>query len=476
MSEVKRTMIAELLRSGRVDTEVVVKGWVRTKRGNKNVAFIALNDGSTINNIQIVVDVAAFDGELLKRITTGACICARGVLVESVGSGQRVEVQARELEVYGEADPETYPLQKKGHTLEFLREIAHLRPRTNTFGAVLRIRHAMAFAIHKFFNDKGFYYLHTPIVTASDAEGAGAMFQVTTLDMKKPPRTEEGKIDYSQDFFGRSTNLTVSGQLEGELGATALSQIYTFGPTFRAENSNTPRHLAEFWMIEPEMAFYELEDNMDLAEEFLKYLIRYALDNCMEDLEFLNKMYDDGLIERLRSVVAEDFVRLNYTEGVEILKASGEKFEFPVDWGCDLQSEHERYLVEKHFRKLSQGDQGILHEAERRRKDRPCHGRALPEDRRDHRRFGEGGRLREARYPHQGARYEHGYVVVVYGYPSLRLGAPQRFRTRVREAVAFRDRYGEHPRCDTFPAYSQERRVLTQGGLCAERRFGTVFE
>ena len=351
MSEVKRTMIAELLRSGRVDTEAVVKGWVRTKRGNKNVAFIALNDGSTINNIQIVVDVAAFDGELLKRITAGACICARGLLVESVGSGQRVEIQARSLEVYGEADPETYPLQKKGHTLEFLRKIAHLRPRTNTFGAVLRIRHAMAFAIHKFFNDKGFYYLHTPIITASDAEGAGAMFQVTTLDMKNPPRTEEGKIDYAQDFFGRSTNLTVSGQLEGELGATALSQIYTFGPTFRAENSNTPRHLAEFWMIEPEMAFYELEDNMDLAEEFLKYLIRYALDNCMEDLEFLNKMYDDGLIERLRGVVAEDFVRLNYTEGVEILRASGEQFEFPVEWGCDLQSEHERYLVERHFRK-----------------------------------------------------------------------------------------------------------------------------
>ena len=351
MSEVKRTMVAELLRSGRVDTEVVVKGWVRTKRGNKNVAFIALNDGSTINNIQIVADVAAFDGELLKRITTGACICARGLLVESAGSGQRVEIQARELEVYGEADPETYPLQKKGHTLEFLREIAHLRPRTNTFGAVLRIRHAMAFAIHKFFNDKGFYYLHTPIITASDAEGAGAMFQVTTLDLKNPPRTEEGRIDYSQDFFGRSTNLTVSGQLEGELGATALSQIYTFGPTFRAENSNTPRHLAEFWMIEPEMAFYELEDNMDLAEEFLKYLIRYALDNCMEDLEFLNKMYDDGLVERLRSVVAEEFVRLDYTEGVEILKASGEKFEFPVEWGCDLQSEHERYLVERHFRK-----------------------------------------------------------------------------------------------------------------------------
>ncbi len=344
-------MIAELLRSGAVDTDVVVKGWVRTKRGNKNVAFLAVNDGSTINNIQVVVDVASFDDDLLRRITTGACICACGRLVESMGSGQRVEVQAASLEVYGEADPETYPLQKKGHSLEFLREIAHLRPRTNTFGAVLRIRHAMAFAIHKFFNDRGFYYLHTPLITASDAEGAGAMFQVTTLDIANAPRTEDGKVDYSHDFFGRSTNLTVSGQLEGELGALSLSQIYTFGPTFRAENSNTPRHLAEFWMIEPEMAFYDLEDNMELAEEFLKYLINYALDNCMEDLEFLCKMYDGELIGRLRGVVSEDFVRLDYSEGIEILKASGQKFEFPVDWGCDLQSEHERYLVEKHFRR-----------------------------------------------------------------------------------------------------------------------------
>ena len=344
-------MIAELLRSGEVNTDVVVKGWVRTKRGNKNVAFLALNDGSTINNIQIVVDVASFDEELLKRITTGACLCVRGRLVESAGAGQRVEVQARGIEIYGTAGPDTYPLQKKGHTLEFLREIAHLRPRTNTFGAVLRIRHAMAFAIHKYFNDRGFYYLHTPIITASDAEGAGAMFQVTTLDLKNLPRTEDGRVDYTQDFFGRSTNLTVSGQLEGELGALSLGQIYTFGPTFRAENSNTPRHLAEFWMIEPEMAFYELEDDMDLAEDFLKYLIRYALDNCMEDLEFLNKMYDNELIERLRMVVNENFVRLNYTEGIEILKQSGQKFEFPVDWGCDLQSEHERYLVEKHFKR-----------------------------------------------------------------------------------------------------------------------------
>lgn len=350
-SRTERTSVAELLGGSRRGEEVTVKGWVRTKRGNKNVAFIAVNDGSTINNIQVVADVASFDEELLRGITTGAALRVVGVLVESMGSGQPVEVQAREIEVYGTADPETYPLQKKGHSLEFLREIAHLRPRTNTFGAVLRIRHAMAFAIHKYFNDNGFYYLHTPLITGSDAEGAGAMFQVTTLDVANPPRTGEGKVDYSQDFFGKATNLTVSGQLEGELGAMALSKIYTFGPTFRAENSNTPRHLAEFWMIEPEMAFYELTDDMDLAEDFLKYLITYALENCMDDLKFLGEMYDKELIERLRFVAENDFVRLDYTEGVEILKASGAKFEFPVGWGLDLQSEHERYLVEQHFKK-----------------------------------------------------------------------------------------------------------------------------
>lgn len=351
MSSCDKVKIKELLKADKSAVEVTVKGWVRTKRGNKNVAFIALNDGSTINNIQVVVDVANFDEELLRQITTGACVRVDGMLVESMGSGQPVEVQAKKIELYGAADPETYPLQKKGHSLEFLREIAYLRPRTNTFGAVLRIRHAMAYAIHKYFNDKGFYYLHTPIITGSDAEGAGAMFSVTTLDVNNPPRTEEGEVDYTQDFFGKACNLTVSGQLEGELGAMALSQIYTFGPTFRAENSNTPRHLAEFWMIEPEMAFYELADNMDLAEDFLKYLIRYALDNCMEDLEFLCKMYDEELIDRLRSVVEEDFVRLDYTDGIEILIKSGQKFEFPVKWGLDLQSEHERYLVEKHFKK-----------------------------------------------------------------------------------------------------------------------------
>ncbi|MBR2400630.1 MAG: asparagine--tRNA ligase [Tidjanibacter sp.] len=342
--------IYDLLREEPKGQEVVVKGWVRTKRGNKNVAFIALNDGSTINNIQVVVDMATADEALLKDVTTGSCLCVKGALVESAGSGQPVEVQAREIEIYGKADA-TYPLQKKGHSMEFLREIAYLRPRTNTFGAVFRIRHAMAYAIHKFFNDKGFYYWHTPLITASDCEGAGAMFNVTTFDLNNVPKTEDGKVDYAQDFFARQTSLTVSGQLEGELGALSLGQIYTFGPTFRAENSNTPRHLAEFWMIEPEMAFYDLEDNMALAEEFIKYCVQYALDNCMDDLTFLNNMFDKELIERLRGVVDCEFVRLDYTEGIRILKESGRKFEFPCDWGCDLQSEHERFLVEEHFKK-----------------------------------------------------------------------------------------------------------------------------
>ncbi len=347
----EHTRIAALLRREGGSEQVTVKGWVRTKRGNKNVAFIALNDGSCVSNIQVVVDLAKIGEEQLKPVTTGACIRVDGRLVASPGSGQGVEVQADSIEVYGTADPETYPLQKKGHSLEFLRDIAYLRPRTNTFGAVLRIRHAMAFAIHKYFNEHGFYYLHTPLITASDCEGAGAMFNVTTLDMDNPPRTDEGRIDYSQDFFGKPCSLTVSGQLEGELGALALGQIYTFGPTFRAENFNTPRHLAEFWMIEPEMAFYELDDNMDLAEDFLKYLIRYALDNCREDLEFMNKMWDKGLLERLQFVLDHDFVRLDYTEGIRILEESGRKFEFPCSWGCDLQSEHERYLVEEHFKR-----------------------------------------------------------------------------------------------------------------------------
>ena len=347
----KTQRIADILKSERTDADVTAQGWVRTKRGNKNVAVLALNDGSCVANLQIVVDLAKIGEEQLKPVTTGACVRVDGRLVKSPGAGQGVEVQAERIEVYGTADPESYPLQKKGHSLEFLRDIAYLRPRTNTFGAVLRIRHAMAYAIHEYFNKNGFYYFHTPIITASDCEGAGAMFQVTTLDMENPPRTDEGRVDYAQDFFGKQCSLTVSGQLEGELGALALGRIYTFGPTFRAENSNTPRHASEFWMIEPEAAFFELEDNMELAEDFLKYLIRYALEHCREDLEFMNKMWDKGLIDRLHFVLEHDFKRLEYTEAIDILKASGRKFEFPCDWGCDLQSEHERYLVEEHFKR-----------------------------------------------------------------------------------------------------------------------------
>ena len=347
----KRTKISDIFDPALIGSEVCVKGWVRTRRGNKYVQFVALNDGSTIKNIQIVFDMNDFSDDTLKPVTTGASICVEGILVESMGKGQSVEIQAKRLTVYGTADPDTYPLQKKGHTLEFLREKAHLRPRTNTFGAVLRVRSALAFAIHKFFQERGFYYLNTPLITASDCEGAGAMFQVTTLPLNNLPKNEDGSVDYTKDFFGKPTALTVSGQLEGELGATALGAIYTFGPTFRAENSNTPRHLSEFWMIEPEMAFYDISDNMELAEAFVKYCISYALDNCADDIAFLAEHFDPQLTERLRSVIDCDFVRLTYTEGVEILKASGHKFEFPVDWGTDLQSEHERYLVEEHFKR-----------------------------------------------------------------------------------------------------------------------------
>ena len=350
--EIKRTKIVDIFDPALIGQKVCVKGWVRTRRGNKNVQFVALNDGSTIKNIQIVIDLAKFSEEELKPITTGSSIHVEGMLVASQGKGQTSEIQAETIEIYGTADSESYPLQKKGHTLEFLREKAHLRPRTNTFGAVLRVRSALAFAIHRFFQERGFFYLHTPLITASDCEGAGAMFQVTTLDLNNLPKDEEtGKIDYSQDFFGKQTSLTVSGQLEGELGATALGAIYTFGPTFRAENSNTPRHLAEFWMIEPEVAFNDITDNMDLAEDFVKYCIGYALENCRDDIEFLQQMYDKELIERLNFVLHNDFVRLPYTEGIKILKESGKKFEFPVEWGIDLQSEHERYLVEQHFKR-----------------------------------------------------------------------------------------------------------------------------
>ena len=346
----KRIKITDLYDPEMIGKEVDVMGWVRTRRGNKHVQFVALNDGSTIRSVQIVFDMTLFSDDDLRPVTTGSAIHVKGLLVESQGRGQSCEIQAQTLEVFGTADPATYPLQKKGHSLEFLREIAHLRPRTNTFGAVLRIRSALAFAIHKFFQERGFYYLNTPLITASDCEGAGAMFQVTTLDIANPPRDEEGRVDYTADFFGKPTALTVSGQLEGELGATALGAIYTFGPTFRAENSNTPRHLSEFWMIEPEVAFIDIADNMDLAEDFIKYCISYALDRCKDDIAFLSQMYDPELEERLRSIVGSQFVRLTYTEGVKILQESGHKFEFPVSWGIDLQSEHERYLVEEHFK------------------------------------------------------------------------------------------------------------------------------
>jgi asparaginyl-tRNA synthetase len=348
----KRSKIIDLLKgdvSSLLNKEVLIKGWVRTKRGNKNVAFVALNDGSIIHNIQAVFDLSSINEDSLKLVTTGSCVAIRGTLVTSQGSGQSVEVQAKTIELYGTADSEKYPLQKKGHTLEFLREIAHLRPRTNTFGAVLRVRHALAYAIHKYFNDKGFYYIHTPIVTGADAEGAGEMFRVTTLDLNHLPKTKDGKIDYEKDFFGKETNLTVSGQLNGELAALALGNIYTFGPTFRAENSNTPRHLAEFWMIEPEMAFYDIEDNMDLAEDMLKYLVKYALDHCADDLEFLNNMYDKELLLRLKGVTENPFKRITYTEAIEILEKATVKFEYIASWGSDLQKEHENYLVE-HFK------------------------------------------------------------------------------------------------------------------------------
>ncbi len=353
METIKRTKISELLGLTTYGAAVNVKGWVRTRRGSKQVAFVALNDGSTIKNVQIVIDLEKMDEELVKRISTGTCLSVNGTLVESIGGGQSVEIQATAIEILGDCD-NTYPLQKKGQTMEFMRSVAHLRPRTNTFGAIFRIRHNMAYAIHKFFHDKGFYYFHTPIITASDCEGAGQMFQVTTMNLYDLKTDENGSIKYDDDFFGKQASLTVSGQLEGELAATALGAIYTFGPTFRAENSNTPRHLAEFWMIEPEVAFNDIVDNMDLAEEFIKYCVSWALDNCMDDIKFLNDMFDKELIERLRSIVNTEFVRLKYTEGIEILEkavADGHKFEFPVYWGVDLASEHERYLVEHHFKR-----------------------------------------------------------------------------------------------------------------------------
>ena len=353
MSKMNRTKVVDVLQSQDFGTIVNVKGWVRTHRSSKAVDFIALNDGSTIKNVQVVVDPSKFDEDLLKQITTGACISVVGELVESQGAGQTSEIQCQELEVYGLCGND-YPMQKKGQSFEYMRQYAHMRLRTNTFGAVMRIRHNMAIAIHQYFHDHGFFYFHTPIITASDCEGAGEMFQVTTQNLYDLKKDEDGKIKYDDDFFGKMTSLTVSGQLEGELGATALGQIYTFGPTFRAENSNTPRHLAEFWMIEPEVAFIGLDELMDLEEDFIKHCVKWALEHCKDDLEFLNKMIDKTLISRLEGVIKEDFVRLPYTEGIRILEeavANGHKFEFPVSWGMDLASEHERYLVEHHFKK-----------------------------------------------------------------------------------------------------------------------------
>ena len=353
METIKRTKIIDVLKRTDFDTIVNVRGWVRTKRGSKNVIFIALNDGSTINNVQIVADTETFNAELVKDITTGACLSVHGTLVQSQGSGQTVEIQAKKIEILGTCASD-FPMQKKGQSFEYMRQHAHLRLRTNTFGAVFRIRHNMAIAIHQYFHEHGFFYFHTPIITASDCEGAGQMFQVTTKNLYDLKKDENGKIDYSDDFFGKPTSLTVSGQLEGELGATSLGAIYTFGPTFRAENSNTPRHLAEFWMIEPEVAFNDITDNMDLAEDFLKYCIQWAFDNCQDDLDFLNKMIDNTLIDRLHFVLKNQFVRLSYSEGIEILEQAvkaGKKFEFPIYWGVDLASEHERYLVEEHFKR-----------------------------------------------------------------------------------------------------------------------------
>lgn len=349
----ERTKIVDVLKMDTYGSTVNVKGWVRTRRGNKQVGFIALNDGSTIHNLQLVVDIEKFGEEYLKPITTGASLNVTGVLVRSQGKGQSVELQAEKIEIYGTADANTYPLQKKGHSMEFLREIAHLRPRTNTFGAIFRIRHHMAMAIHTFFHERGFFYFHTPIITGSDCEGAGQMFQVTTLTPDTVQYDENGLRTYENDFFGKQTSLTVSGQLEGELAAMALGAIYTFGPTFRAENSNTPRHLAEFWMVEPEVAFYEIAENMQLAEDFIKYCLQWALDHCADDVQFLNDMFDKELIDRLHFVLEQQFIRLTYTEGISILEgavANGHKFEFPVYWGADLASEHERYLVEDHFK------------------------------------------------------------------------------------------------------------------------------
>ena len=449
----KRTKIIDALECSEFGREITVMGWVRTHRSSKAVDFIALNDGSTIKNIQLVVDPAKFDAELLKDITTGACISASGTLVESQGKGQTVEIQTESIKLFGTCGND-YPMQKKGQSFEYMRQHAHLRLRTNTFGAVMRIRHNMAIAIHKYFHDHGYFYFHTPLITASDAEGAGQMFQVTTKNLYRLEKDDEGRIIYDDDFFGKMTSLTVSGQLEGELGATALGAIYTFGPTFRAENSNTPRHLAEFWMIEPEVAFIDLDDLMDLEEDFIKYCVQWALDNCKDDLEFLNKMIDKTLLERLQGVVKEEFVRLPYTEGIKILEeavAKGHKFEFPVSWGMDLASEHERYLVEHYFKKPV-----IMTDYPKDIKafDRSGHRRTVPADWRNHRRFGARGELRQADGRDRTPQHTHEGYVVVSGHPPLRHLSPRRIWSGLRASGALRDRYAEHTRRDTVPAHS----------------------
>ena len=476
----KRTKVVDALKSTDFGKEINVKGWVRTHRSSKAVDFIALNDGSTIKNIQVVVDPAKFDAQMLKNITTGACISAVGTLVESQGAGQTVEIQCEQLEVYGLCGSD-YPMQKKGQTFEYMRQYGHLRLRTNTFGAVMRIRHNMAMAIHTYFHEHGFFYFHTPLITASDCEGAGQMFQVTTMNLYDLKKDEDGKINYDNDFFGKQTSLTVSGQLEGELGATALGSIYTFGPTFRAENSNTPRHLAEFWMVEPEVAFIDLADLMDLEEDFIKYCVNWALEHCKDDLEFLNKMIDKTLLERLHSVVAEEFVRLPYTEGIKILEeavANGHKFEFPVSWGMDLASEHERFLVEEHFKKPV-----IMTDYPKEIKafymkinddDRTVQGTDVlfPQ-------IGEiiGGSVREENYDKLIGEINRRNIPMkdMWWYLDTR-----KYGSCPHGGFGLgferRDRYAEHPRRDTFPTYSQDSRILRAHHCLSDYRYKEPVE
>ena len=467
MEKIKRTKVVDVLARTDFGAIVNVRGWVRTHRSSKSVDFIALNDGSTIKNVQVVVDPSKFDADMLKQITTGACINVNGELVESQGAGQTVEVQCRELEVYGTCGGD-YPMQKKGQSFEYMRQYAHLRLRTNTFGAVMRIRHNMAIAIHKYFHDHGFFYFHTPLITASDCEGAGQMFQVTTKNLYDLKKDKDGKIVYDDDFFGKQTSLTVSGQLEGELGATALGAIYTFGPTFRAENSNTPRHLAEFWMIEPEVAFIDLDGLMDLEEDFIKYCVQWALDNCKDDLEFLNKMIDKTLLERLRSVVEGSFVRLEYTEGIRILeeavKAGQVRVPRIVGHGLGQRARalpRGAPLQEAcHHDRLPEGHQGVLHEDQRRRPYSSGHRRALPSDRRNHRRQRPRGKLRQADGRNRGAQHPDEGHVVVSRHAQVRHMPPRRLRLRLRAPNPLRDGNAEHTRRDTVPTHAEKCGIL----------------